>query len=27
VLYHDKSVHDALTDLMRRPLLPELDFR
>jgi glycerol-3-phosphate dehydrogenase (NAD(P)+) len=27
VLYHDKSVSDALADLMRRPLLPELDFR
>jgi glycerol-3-phosphate dehydrogenase (NAD(P)+) len=27
VLYHDKSVRDALADLMRRPLLPELDFR
>lgn len=27
VLYQDKSVSDALTDLMRRPLMPELDFR
>ncbi|MCU0658858.1 MAG: NAD(P)-dependent glycerol-3-phosphate dehydrogenase [Polyangiaceae bacterium] len=27
VLYQDKSVRDALGDLMRRPLLPELDFR
>jgi len=27
VLYHDKSVRDALADLMRRPLLAELDFR
>ncbi|MCS6900013.1 MAG: NAD(P)H-dependent glycerol-3-phosphate dehydrogenase [Myxococcales bacterium] len=27
VLYHGKSVRDALADLMRRPLLPELDFR
>ncbi len=26
VLYHDKSVRDALSDLMRRPLLPELVF-
>lgn len=27
VLYEDKSVAAALTDLMSRPLLPELDFR
>ncbi len=27
VLYHDKSVRDALTDLMNRPLMQELDFQ
>lgn len=27
VLYHDKSVRDALTDLMSRPLMQELDFQ